>query len=49
MQAEHAQLAKERTEQAESGKSVENGFSKPTTVEEFTTSLVHLLQYTPFR
>jgi hypothetical protein len=37
------------TTQAENGKSVESGFGKPTAVEEFTTVLVHLLQYTPFR
>jgi len=49
MQTEHAEIAKERTTQAENGKSVESGFSKPTAVEEFTTVLVHLLQYTPFR
>jgi hypothetical protein len=49
MQTEHAEIAKERTTQAENGKSVESGFGKPTAVEEFTTVLVHLLQYTPFR
>jgi hypothetical protein len=49
MQIEHAEIAKERTTQAENGKNAESGFSKPTAVEEFTTVLVHLLQYTPFR
>jgi hypothetical protein len=49
MQTEHAKIAKERTTQAENGKSVESGFGKSTAVEEFTTVLVHLLQYTPFR
>jgi hypothetical protein len=49
MQTEPAEIAKERTTQAENGKTVESGFSEPNTVEEFTTVLVHLLQYTPFR
>jgi hypothetical protein len=44
----HAEVAKERTTQTENGKIVGNGF-KPTAVEEFTTVLVHLLQYIPFR
>jgi hypothetical protein len=35
--------------QVKNGKRVESGFSKPTAVEELTTLLVHLLQYTPFR
>jgi hypothetical protein len=43
---EHAEVAKERITQAEN---VESGFGKPMAVEEFTTILVHLLQYTPFR
>jgi hypothetical protein len=49
MQTEHAQIAEERPTQVENGKRVESGISKPTTVEEFTTVLVHLLQYIPFR
>ena len=46
---EHAEVAQERITQAENGESVGSGFGKPMTVEEFTTILVHLLQYTPFR
>jgi hypothetical protein len=49
VQTEHTQIAKERTAQADSTKSVENGFGKEMAVGEFTTVLVHLLQYTPFR
>jgi hypothetical protein len=49
MQTEHAQTADERTAQAANANSVENGFGKPTTVDDLTTVLVHLLQYTPFR
>jgi hypothetical protein len=49
MQTEHAQIAEERPTQVGNGKRIESGFSKPTAVEEFTTVLVHLLQYTPFR
>jgi hypothetical protein len=49
MQTEHAQIAEERPTQVENGKRIESGFSKPTAVEELTTVLVHLLQYTPFR
>jgi hypothetical protein len=49
MQTEHAHVAKERNTQAENGKAVESGFSKPTVVEDFTTILVHLFQYIPFR
>jgi hypothetical protein len=48
MHTEHAVVAEDRTTQAENGKSDETGF-KPTAVEEFTTVLIHLLQYTPFR
>jgi hypothetical protein len=50
-QTEHAhnQIAEERPTQVENGRRIESGFSKPTAVEEFTTVLVHLLQYTPFR
>jgi hypothetical protein len=48
-QTEHAQTAKERTAQTENTKSVENGFGRPTAVEDFTAVLVHLFQYTPFR
>jgi hypothetical protein len=48
-QTEHAQIAEERPTQVENGKRIESGFSKPTAVEELTTVLVHLLQYTPFR
>jgi hypothetical protein len=48
MHTEHAEVAEDRTTQAENGKSDETGF-KPTAVEEFTTVLIHLLQYAPFR
>jgi hypothetical protein len=46
---EHAEVAKERITQAENGESVESSLGKPMAVEEFTTILVHLLRYTPFR
>jgi hypothetical protein len=49
MHTEHAEVAEDRTTQAENSKSLESGFGKPMTVEEFTTVVVHLLQYTPFR
>ena len=49
MITEHAQIAEEQTAQAENANGVENGFGRPTAVEDFTTVLVHLLQYTPFR
>ena len=45
MQTEHAQIAEERPTQVENGKRIESGFSKSTAVEELTTVLVHLLQY----
>jgi hypothetical protein len=49
MQTEQAQIAEERSARVENGKRVENGFGKPTAVEDFTAVLVHLFQYTPFR
>jgi hypothetical protein len=49
IETEHAQTAKERAPKAEADKRVESDFSKPKAVEEFTTVLVHLFQYTPFR
>jgi hypothetical protein len=49
VQTEQAQIAEERPTQVENGKRVENGFSRPTAVEDFTAVLVHLFQYTPFR
>jgi hypothetical protein len=49
MQTEHAQIAEERPTQVENRKRIESGFNKSTAVEELTTVLVHLLQYTPFR
>jgi len=48
-ETEHAQIANERTAQAANANSIENGFGKPTAVEDFTAVLVHLFQYTPFR
>ena len=49
METAQAQTAKERAPKAEADKRVESDFSKPVAVEEFTTVLVHLFQYTPFR
>jgi hypothetical protein len=49
MHAQHAEVAEGRTTQAENSKSVESSFGKPMAVEEFTTVLVHLFQYTSFR
>jgi hypothetical protein len=46
---EDAQVVEDRkTTQAETS-TIESGVGKRMAVEEFTTVLVHLLQYTPFR
>jgi hypothetical protein len=49
MQAQNAEVAEGRTPQAENGNSVESSFGKPMAVEEFTSVLIHLLQFPPFR
>jgi hypothetical protein len=47
--AEHVELAEDRITQTDRRENAERGVGRPTTAEEFSTILVHLLHHTPFR